>query len=230
MGDREPAIDGLRERKSARARAATLDAGFRLFSERGYDQVTVADICVAADIGRRTFFHYFPTKEDLLGSPAQEMTARLTAVLGQAPPAASDNEVLRAALADLARYALAHRAELSLYRRIIMTSATLRLPVFWNLPGHELRVAQQLQARHARSGAPDLDTRLLVARAIAAFRLWLDLSLSGGVPGEPDSDGPDAGAPEPGAPGNGDGSRRNSDAAALRLFDRIFDADPLLAT
>jgi len=203
-GEGSQAIDGLRERKSARARAATLDAGFRLFAERGYDQVTVADICAAADIGRRTFFHYFPTKEDLLDTPARQMTACLTAALDQVPPSASDGQALRAALAELARHALDHRAQLELYRRIISTSATLRLPVVWNLPGHEARTAQQLQARHGRTGPPSLDTRLLVARALAAFRVWLDLTLES--------------PPAAGDPGEG----------AQQLFDRVFDADPLL--
>src|SRR5579871_1993675 len=170
-------MDGLRERKSAQARAATLDAGFRLFAERGYDQVTVADICEAADIGRRTFFHYFPSKEDLLETPVRQMMERLMAVLEQAPPAVTDGQALRAALADLARYVLAERGRFELYRQIISTSATLRLHVVWNLPGLELHTAEQLLARHSRGGLPDLETRLLVARAIAAFRVWLDLTL-----------------------------------------------------
>jgi len=168
----------------------------------------VADICAAADIGRRTFFHYFPSKEDLLDTPVRQMTARLTAALDQAPPSAADGQALRAALADLARYALAHRAQLEQYRLIISTSATLRLPVVWNLPGHEVRTGQQLQARHGRSGPPGLDTRLLVARAIAAFRVWLDLTLE--APPAADRAG-------------------EAEEAAQRLFDRIFDADPLLA-
>jgi AcrR family transcriptional regulator len=200
-------MDGLRERKRARARAATIDAGLRLFADRGYDQVTVADICAAAEIGRRTFFHYFPGKEDLLDTPVRDLTAHLTAALGQAPPEASDGHALRAALADLSRYALADRDRLTLYRRIINTSTTLRLPAFWNLPGHELRLAQQLQARHSAAGPVDLDTRLLVARAITAFRLWLDITLES-------------------APSAAHGEEV---AAARQLFDRIFDADPLLA-
>jgi AcrR family transcriptional regulator len=217
-------MQGLRERKSARARAATLDAGFRLFDERGYDQVTVADICEAADIGRRTFFHYFPTKEDLLGAPAQEMAVRLTAVLAQAPPAATDAQALREALFDLARYTLATRDRFVLYRRILVTSTTLRVPAFWNLPAQELRTAQQLAARHGDGAAPGLGTRLLVARAVAAFRLWLDITLEGdpvrGIGpdfGEPDK----VGGPETGA--------YDGDAEALRMLARIFDADPLLA-
>jgi hypothetical protein len=119
-------------------------------------------------------------------------------------------------MADLASYTLAHRVRLDLYRRIITTSTTLRLPVFWNLPDHEQRVAQQLRARHGLSGTPDLDTRLFVARAVAASRVWLDLTLNG--------DG--HGADECGAGNPRDGSSsENGKATAWRLFDRIFDAD-----
>lgn len=184
----------------------------------------MADICAAADIGRRTFFHYFPSKEDLLSSPVREMTARIISALGQVPPAATDSQALREALSDLAHYVLAHRGRFVLYRRIIATSASLRLPV-WNLPEHELRTAQLLRARRGDSGAPDLDTRLLVARGVAAFRVWLDLVI-GGEPSLPgDGTAADAGRLDPGGPSGGS----DSDAAALSLLARIFEADPLLA-
>ena len=45
--------EGLRERKRAHSRAATVDVAMRLFAERGYDAVTVADICTAAEIAPR---------------------------------------------------------------------------------------------------------------------------------------------------------------------------------
>ena len=67
----EGTITDLRERNRVDNRAATVDAAFALFAERGYCHVTVADICEAAGIGRRTFFRYFATKDDVLTEPAR---------------------------------------------------------------------------------------------------------------------------------------------------------------
>lgn len=56
----------LRERKRERTRAAVVAAGVDLFERVGDDETTVADIAAAADIGTRTFFSYFASKEELL--------------------------------------------------------------------------------------------------------------------------------------------------------------------
>lgn len=56
----------LRERKRERTRAAIVAAGLDLIERVGYDETTVADIAAAADIGTRTFFSYFASKEELL--------------------------------------------------------------------------------------------------------------------------------------------------------------------
>src|SRR5262245_26129734 len=56
----------LRDRKRARTRQALIDAATELFARKGYDETTIADIAAAADIGARTFFGYFASKEELL--------------------------------------------------------------------------------------------------------------------------------------------------------------------
>jgi AcrR family transcriptional regulator len=68
----------LRDRKRARIRQALIDAAIELFERHGYERTTVADIAAAAEIGTRTFFSYFASKEELL---FPESDARVRATL-----------------------------------------------------------------------------------------------------------------------------------------------------
>lgn len=62
MGDKT----GLRDRKRAETRAAIIRAATDLFLDRGFTATSATDIANAAGVSRRTFFLYFPAKEDVL--------------------------------------------------------------------------------------------------------------------------------------------------------------------
>ena len=99
---------GLRERKKRQTRELIAETARRLFSERGFDRVTVAQIARAANVSDQTVFNYFPTKEDLvywrLGSFEDEL---LAAIRTRAPG--------ESVLAAFARFLLAQRGLLGKY-------------------------------------------------------------------------------------------------------------------
>lgn len=66
---------GQREQKKARTRTALADVAVRLFTERGYDNVTMAEVAAQAAVSRRTAFRYFASKDDLvMEHPAEWLT------------------------------------------------------------------------------------------------------------------------------------------------------------
>ncbi|NUT51026.1 MAG: TetR family transcriptional regulator [Saccharothrix sp.] len=85
---------GRRERKKARTRQALSEAAMALFLERGYDNVTVAEIATAADTALGTVFKHFPDgKESLIFDDGSERTAALVAAVRDRP---AGQPVLRA--------------------------------------------------------------------------------------------------------------------------------------
>ena len=81
--------EGLRERKKRQTRATIVAAALRLFGERGFDAVTVAEIARAAEVSEKTVFNHFPTKEDLVFERGMERLAALIDAIRMRPAGAS---------------------------------------------------------------------------------------------------------------------------------------------
>jgi AcrR family transcriptional regulator len=77
---------GLRERKKQQTRELIAQTARRLFLERGFDHVPVAEIARAADVSEKTVFNYYPRKEDLVYFQLEAFEEELlAAVRGRAP-------------------------------------------------------------------------------------------------------------------------------------------------
>jgi AcrR family transcriptional regulator len=76
---------GLRERKKEQTRRLIADTAWRLFADRGFDQVTVAEVARRAQVAVATVFNYFPTKEDLFFFRLKAFEARLVDAVGDRP-------------------------------------------------------------------------------------------------------------------------------------------------
>ncbi|WP_253859231.1 TetR/AcrR family transcriptional regulator [Prauserella alba] len=85
MSPANPASN-LRETKKHRTRGRIIDAVLRLGTDDGLEATTIAAIAAEADIGPRTFFRFFPTKEAAVVAPEEELFRNLLDALGDVGP------------------------------------------------------------------------------------------------------------------------------------------------
>jgi AcrR family transcriptional regulator len=76
---------GLRERKKEQTRQLIAETAWRLFADRGFDRVTVAEVARQAEVAVATVFNYFPTKEDLFYSRLEAFGEHLVEAVVQRP-------------------------------------------------------------------------------------------------------------------------------------------------
>ncbi|MFG3003491.1 TetR family transcriptional regulator [Streptomyces calvus] len=164
-------------------RDALVAAAFRLFLERGYEQTTVDDIVALAGVGRRSFFRYFPSKEDVVFPDHERCLADMTDFLS----AGSDGDDPVRTVCDAARLVVRMYAEnpaFSVQRyRLTKQVPGLRayeLSVVWR---YERALAGYLRTRFAglRDGTlrADVVAAAVVAAHNNALRSWLRSDATG---------------------------------------------------
>lgn len=147
-----PETPGRRERKKAATRLALSEAAMRLFTARGFDDVTVREIADAADVSTTTLMKHFPTKEALVFDRDDEIERALIAAVAERPPSSSALDALHAFLRMRAN--LAVPARLSSFTKLVR--ATPALSDYWHRMW--MRHAHALAGALARDlGRPDGD-------------------------------------------------------------------------
>jgi AcrR family transcriptional regulator len=157
----------LRERKKALTRTAIVDAARRLFEERGFDNVTVAEIADAANVSVKTLFVYFRSKEDLAFAD-NDLIDVLIAALAARPPGTSHAEAVAAALAAQVRAEGDPAAGLEGFHRGYGQSVALQAGLLRMWAEYEDRITAFL-ADEAGTG-PTPRMRLYAAQLIAIAR------------------------------------------------------------
>jgi len=91
---------GRRQRRAVETRVRLFRCALELIAERGLANVTVEDITEAADVGKGTFFNYFPSKDHVLGVMAEIQVGKVHEAASQA---AHTNQPIQAVLHRLVR-------------------------------------------------------------------------------------------------------------------------------
>ena len=160
---------GLRERKKRATREALHDAALRLTLEHGLEHLTVEEISAAADVSPRTFFNYFPGKEqaiigdDLFAADAGQISEIMAG-------AASVLDGMQAVALDLAAAVATRREQVQLRWQVITRYPALITAMFARLEEFNAIVACAVAAR--RGCAPD-DTypQLMAAMTTTGIRV-----------------------------------------------------------
>lgn len=93
--------EGLRTQKQRRTRERIVEAALALFLEHGYEATTIDAIAEAADIARRTFFHYFDSKDGIIVALQGDAEDAFRRALAAVPTHFRPVEAIHAALRGL---------------------------------------------------------------------------------------------------------------------------------
>lgn len=155
----------LRDRKRARTRQALVDAAVDLIERKGYEAATVAEIAAAAEIGTRTFFSYFPTKEDLLFPESdRRVQIAVEAIAGRSPDEEPADVLLRAL-----REANAESGDMTGPLAGLRIRLTMEVPA---VRGRALQLQWESQreiARHLAAAYPGRLDEVTAAALVGAF-------------------------------------------------------------
>src|ERR671918_206187 len=171
------ATPGLRERKKQRTRETIVEAAFELFDERGFDGTTIADIAEAAEIAPRTFFSYFPSKDDVVFHDFEENYVMVSSWLRDREPGTNAIDALRAGMAGEKEETGAERLrQKRLRKRLVRENESLA--------AHHRYLMGRFADLLAEAAAQDLgdepgDLRPRLVAAAARVRSWMSIVQSG---------------------------------------------------
>ncbi len=166
---------GLRERKRAQTLARIQVEAMRLFVERGFEATTLDDIALAADVSRRSLFHYFASKEEIVFSHTADFPNLIAEAVGRRPSEEPLLDMVENALIDMgARYQSPQTRNLA---RLIRDTPALSAGDQAKYEKVERALAKALEDR---KGLPetDIECRVAAATAIGILKLGVEAWLT----------------------------------------------------
>jgi AcrR family transcriptional regulator len=155
------------------ARGRLGQAAFELFAERGFEQVTVAEIAERAGLTERTFFRYFADKREVLFAGSEEFQALFVSSVENAADSAAPIAAVAAALYAQASRFMEHAAAVRRRQAIIAAHPELRERELIKLATVAAAVADTLRRRGVGEPSASLTAEAGMAVFKIAFERWI---------------------------------------------------------
>jgi AcrR family transcriptional regulator len=163
------AAPGLRERKKLRTRQSIAAAALRLFDDRGYEETTIADIAAAAEVSPRTFFSYFPSKEDVVFSEIDDRLADVRERLDRRPSGESPLDTMRRVVLDTMEALAAEDGQFAAVRiRLMLERPALQARALQRLYDAEEELVERLQ--RMCPAIDEVDAAVVVGAAVGGLK------------------------------------------------------------
>ena len=158
----------LRSKARESARAEIAEIAFRVFAERGFDEVTATEVAAAAGISRASFFRYFESKEDAVFVAQEEMGSNVAVSLAGRPVGEDAWTALRNAIDTVLETYQRSPAEALGRLRLIRCTPNLRAHQLERLAQWKVVIGAALAAR-LRLAPTNIKVEALVGAALGAL-------------------------------------------------------------
>lgn len=149
-------------------------SALELYSERGFENTTVAEIAERAGLTERTFFRYFADKPEVLFSGGEHLEEIFSTAVRSAPEGLSPFDAAQAGL-DAVAELLEQRRDFAVLRSsIIATNQELRERELIKLQSLAAALAQALRSRGAKEPSATLTGEIAIAVFKIAFERWVE--------------------------------------------------------
>ncbi|HEU5038014.1 MAG TPA: mycofactocin system transcriptional regulator [Nocardioides sp.] len=171
-----------RGRPVATSHAEIERVAFRLFAERGFDAVTMADIAVEVGVGRRTLFRYFESKNDIPWGQFDRTLDGFRTILAEMPEDLPLHEAVHRGVRRFNEFPADAQASHRMRMRLILETPTLQAHSVLRYAEWRAVIEEHVAARL------DLEPGDLLPRTVGNVALALAISAYEGWLADPDTD------------------------------------------
>lgn len=158
------------------ARERLAQAALELYSERGYEQTTVAEIAKLANLTERTFFRHYADKREVLFAGSSELQELFVRAVADAPESASPIDALAAGLDAVSEPFADRRAYAQKRHAVIMANAELLERELIKLDSMSTALADTLRRRGVAEPAASLTAGAGIAVFKIGFERWITMA------------------------------------------------------